>query len=42
VVDLPRQLAHLFGQAGHVGQRMEVALLELADPGVNPLLGVFE
>ena len=38
VVDLAGQLAHLLGQPGEVGERMEVALLELADPGIDAAL----
>ncbi len=39
MVDLPRQLAHFLGQPGEIGERIEVALLELGDPGVYPALG---
>jgi hypothetical protein len=35
VVDLPSQLADLLGEPRQVGQRMEVSLLELGDPGVD-------
>src|SRR5205807_452648 len=40
VVDLASQLAHPFGEPGHVGERREVALLILTDPAVDRLLGV--
>jgi hypothetical protein len=40
VVHLARELAHLLGQPREVGQRIEVARLELRDPGVDPLLHV--
>src|SRR5690606_18804914 len=40
VIDLPGQLAHLFGQAGQERQGMPVAFLELTDPMVHFLLGL--
>jgi hypothetical protein len=38
VIHLARQLAHLLGEAGEVGERVEVPFPELADPGVDPAL----
>jgi len=38
VIDLARQFAHLFGQPGQVGERIEITFLELADPGVDTVL----
>jgi hypothetical protein len=40
VVHLPSQLAHFLGEAGHVRQRVEVSLLELAYPGIDSGLEV--
>src|SRR5439155_1111250 len=39
VVDLARQLAHLFHQADDVRERREVSFLILADPAIDCLLG---
>jgi hypothetical protein len=38
VVQLARQLPHLLGEARQVGQRIEIAGLELGDPRVHPAL----
>src|SRR6058998_3787754 len=38
MIDLPRQLTHFLGEPGHVHERREVALLELADPPIHALL----
>ena len=40
VIDLPGQLADLFGEACEAGKRGEVAFLILADPAIDRLLGV--
>ena len=42
VVDLARELADLLGEPRQVGERVEVALLVLADPGVHPALRIGE
>ena len=42
MVHLPRQLANLFGKPGHIGQRVEIPFLELADPQVYAALGLGE
>jgi hypothetical protein len=38
MIDLTRQLAHLLAQAAML-VRMEVAFLELGDPGIDARLG---
>src|SRR5262245_5648493 len=38
MVHLAGQLAHLLAQPGHVGERVEIAFLELGDPGIDPAL----
>ena len=38
VIDFACQLADFFGEARHVRERREVALLELADPLIDRLL----
>jgi hypothetical protein len=42
MVHFSRQLANLFGEAGHVGQRVEIPFLKLADPQVYAALGFGE
>jgi hypothetical protein len=42
VVHLARELADLLDEAGEVGERGPVALLESGDPGVDSFLGLLE
>jgi len=38
MIDVACQLADFFGEARHVRERREIALLELADPSIDRLL----
>ena len=38
MIDFAGQLADFFSEARHVGERREIALLELADPFIDRLL----
>jgi hypothetical protein len=42
MIHLARQLAHLFGESGDIGEWVEVSFLELGDPCVHPPLCIAE
>jgi hypothetical protein len=42
VVELAGQLAHFLDEAREIRERRPVAILELADPGIDGPLGFFE